>query len=143
MGLCFGGGQLGLGGAALVLGLGTLWGLKYVEKMMRQDARASLILTISRDGPSDEEIRALIAQGQCTVISWGILYTDHGKKREVHGEIQRRVLPNETSPPNYVASLAVNPHVGTIQWRPQGMSDGSAATKSEPKGTPTSLSEPK
>src|ERR1700733_11848534 len=72
MGLCFGGGQLGLGLTALVLGLGTLWGLKYVEKLMRQDVRATLTVTISRDGPSDDEIRALIAQNQCTVISWGI-----------------------------------------------------------------------
>ncbi len=37
MGLCFGGGQWGLGTAALILGLVTLWGLKIVEKAMRQD----------------------------------------------------------------------------------------------------------
>jgi len=35
MGLCFGGGQLGLGIAALTLGLGTVWGLKYAEGMER------------------------------------------------------------------------------------------------------------
>src|ERR1700742_4638563 len=29
MGLCFGGGQLALGSAALLLGIGTLWGLKF------------------------------------------------------------------------------------------------------------------
>src|ERR1700728_428149 len=37
MGLCFGGGQIGLGVAALVVGFGTLWGLKYVEQTIKQD----------------------------------------------------------------------------------------------------------
>src|SRR6185437_15655189 len=34
MGLCFGGGQIGLGAAALALALLTLWGLKAVEERM-------------------------------------------------------------------------------------------------------------
>lgn len=39
MGLCFGGGQIGLGLAALILGVIILGGLKQVEKRIKQDAR--------------------------------------------------------------------------------------------------------
>jgi len=72
MGLCFGGGQLGLGTSALVLGLATLWGLKHMEGAFRQDVRASLTVLTSRTGPSDDELRRTITEGACTIISWGI-----------------------------------------------------------------------
>ena len=44
IGLCFGGGQLRLGLAALALGLAVLWGLKWFEQRTRWDRRAELFL---------------------------------------------------------------------------------------------------
>ena len=143
MGLCFGGGQLGLGVAALILGLGTLWGLKYVESMFRQDVRATLTVVLSKTGPSDDEIRGGIAQSACTIISWGISYMDQGKRRQIRSEIQWRVLPSETRPPAFIAQLAENAHVLGVQWKPQGLPAESESHQSEPKGTPIPISEPR
>ena len=42
MGLCFGGGQIGLGLIALALGLVVLWGLKWVEQHTETNRRARL-----------------------------------------------------------------------------------------------------
>jgi putative Mg2+ transporter-C (MgtC) family protein len=142
MGLCFGGGQLELGTAALILGLGTLWGLKHAENKIRQDARATLTLTISRNGPSEDDIRASIAQSGCTIISWGVAYARHGQSKELHSEIQRRVLPTETRPPDFVARLAQDPAIQEIRWQPQGISRGPESKQPEPKGTPVAQSEP-
>ena len=57
IGLCFGGGQLGVGLAALAIGFVTLSGLKRLESWFHQDHRGTLILRTGVNGPSDEEIR--------------------------------------------------------------------------------------
>ncbi len=143
MGLCFGGGQLLLGITALFLGLGTLWGLKYIENGIRQDVRATLTLAIAKTGPSDDEIRNCIAISGCTIISWGVEYGNRGQLREVNTEIQCRVLPRETRPPDFVSTLAQNPEIQAVKWHPQGISRGAELKRPEPKGTPVALSEPK
>jgi putative Mg2+ transporter-C (MgtC) family protein len=143
MGLCFGGGQIGLGIAALALGFGTLWGLKYVEKAMRQDARGTLALTMLKDGPSDDEIRSAIASDGGLIISWGIAYEDQGQRRELRTDVQRRIKPDDTQPPGFVSQLARNPHIQRIMWRPQGISSGFESQPSQPKGTPIPISGPK
>jgi hypothetical protein len=109
-----------------LLGLGTLWGLKYFENAMRQDARALLIVGILTDGPSDEELRSMIAGSHCKVISWAVMHGNRGAWREVHTEIQRRVGSTETHPPDFVAQLAKNPQIEKIQWQPQGLIIGNS-----------------
>lgn len=143
MGLCFGGGQISLGIAALFLGLGTLWGLKHVEGGFRQDILATLTVVVSRMGPSDDEIRGNITHDACTVISWGISYMDHGEQRQIRTEIQRRVLPSDTKPPAFIARLAENAQVLGIEWKPQGLPAESGSQQSEPKGTSIPISGPK
>jgi putative Mg2+ transporter-C (MgtC) family protein len=136
MGLCFGGGQIGLGLAALGLGWGTLWGLTYVEKHLKQDTLGTLTLLMSRSGPTEEEIRAGIAQSGCVVLSWGVAYTSQDMGREMRAEIQRRALPRDSRPPAFVAQLAENAHIRRIEWRPQGVSAGPASPQPGPFAGP-------
>jgi putative Mg2+ transporter-C (MgtC) family protein len=143
MGLCFGGGQIALGLGAMLLGLGTLWGLKYVEKMMHQDVRGTLTLLVAKAGPTDDELRAQIAGEQCLVIAWGVIYMEHGERRQIRSEIQRRVLPTETKPPDFVAEMVRSIHVETVHWQPQGLPPDHATHSTEPRGTPVAISEPK
>src|SRR5579872_7251906 len=64
LGLCFGGGQIALGLVSLALGMIILWLLKWAEELMHRERRATLILTSSIEGPSDEEVRnSLLAGG--------------------------------------------------------------------------------
>jgi putative Mg2+ transporter-C (MgtC) family protein len=141
MGLCFGGGQLALGIAALFLGWGTLWGLKHVENGIRREVRATLTLVIPKAGPSDDEIRNYIAKSGCTIISWGIEYGSRGQLREVNSEIQCRVLRSETRPPDFVGMLAQNPEIEMVKWQPQGISRNAESKRYQPKGTPAALSD--
>jgi len=63
LGLCFGGGQHGLGLAALGLGVIILWLLKRLEAGIPQERRGVLSLTVEQGGPTDEEIRSIIESG--------------------------------------------------------------------------------
>ncbi|MCW2285330.1 putative Mg2+ transporter-C (MgtC) family protein [Rhodoblastus acidophilus] len=56
LGLCFGAGELQLGGAAAGLGLATVWGLKRVEERLPREHRAVARLTPLSDGKGFEEI---------------------------------------------------------------------------------------
>ncbi|WP_259329404.1 MgtC/SapB family protein [Acetobacter pasteurianus] len=51
IGLCFGGGQIFLGATGTVLGLGVLWGLNFVERKLREDHRAALIVIADTKNP--------------------------------------------------------------------------------------------
>ncbi len=121
--------------AALALGLLTLWGLKYVERIIRQDHRGLLVLTV-RESWGDDAIRARIAASGCNVISWSVHY--RGKLRRVRCEIERRILPDDTRPPSFVAELVAQPDVADVEWCPHGMSQ--TITSSGPHGTPIPIS---
>ncbi|HEY9346717.1 MAG TPA: MgtC/SapB family protein, partial [Inquilinus sp.] len=49
MGLCFGAGELVLGGIAFAIGLVVLWGLKWLEDRVQQERKATLSLTVDLD----------------------------------------------------------------------------------------------
>jgi len=44
IGLCLGGGQIGLGGSATILGMITLWALKWIDRRMPRKHRAMLVI---------------------------------------------------------------------------------------------------
>ena len=138
MGLCFGGGQIGLGIAALFLGLVTLWGLKHIEKRMFQDLRATLTLIIRDDSMTDDQIREKIVGGDCTPLAWGVTYLD-SQRRQVQAEVQHRALHTDTMPPRFVAELAQTKHVESVRWWPQGLSNGRELPP-QPEGTPIPIS---
>lgn len=60
MGLCFGGGQNGLGLAAFGLGFVTLTGLKKIENEMAREQSGTLSVSVSVQGPSQEQIERLL-----------------------------------------------------------------------------------
>jgi len=68
IGLCFGGGQLRLGLAALALGSAVLWGLKWLEQRTKRDRRAELTVVTTPDGPSEKDIRACVAASESSSI---------------------------------------------------------------------------
>jgi putative Mg2+ transporter-C (MgtC) family protein len=73
IGLCLGGGQLGLGLAATALGLVVLWALKWLEAHLGQVRRARLGVVLEEGGPTDDDLRALLAGAGFEVTSWGVV----------------------------------------------------------------------
>lgn len=69
IGLCFGGGQIGLGVAGTVIAIATLWLLKYVESFAVNRRRGTIAVTLSADGPREPALLALLAAHGFTLRS--------------------------------------------------------------------------
>jgi putative Mg2+ transporter-C (MgtC) family protein len=52
IGLCFGGGQLGLGAVSTTLGMFTLWGMQWIDVRIRRDHRALVVIATDPGAPS-------------------------------------------------------------------------------------------
>ena len=63
IGLCFGGGQIGLGVVGAAVGIFVLLILNWVEQLMPRDRQGSLALTSTTEFPTEQEIRASLAAG--------------------------------------------------------------------------------
>ena len=104
--------------------------------------RTMLVLSMMKNGPSEAEVRAAIVQDGCAIIYWGVTYSDHGQRCELHSEIERRTFPDDTQPPGFISQFAQNAAVEKIQWLPKGISMGSGSHQPQPMGTPVAISEP-
>ena len=60
IGLCFGGGQCGLGAAATAIGFFTLWGLKRIEPDLLRARHGTLIVERSANGPDEAALEAML-----------------------------------------------------------------------------------
>ena len=120
LGLCFGGGQFGLGFAALALGIGVLWGLKWVEKRSKQDRRGTLTLTLTDtgEGPTEDEIGARFKATGYQTDLWALTYDDRAHERQLSIEVRWRASPDDPQPPPFLHSLAHQPGVLKLEWKP-------------------------
>jgi putative Mg2+ transporter-C (MgtC) family protein len=119
MGLCFGGGQFGLGLASLGLGLIVLWGLKQVEKVWHQDRRGKLEVTVGANGPDEEMISSMLAQSECRIVSWSVDYSKTIQEVKFSCAVRWRELPSETRPPAFLKTLGGISGVIGFNWHPQ------------------------
>jgi putative Mg2+ transporter-C (MgtC) family protein len=119
LGLCFGGGQHGLGLAALALGIITLWALKRLEGSIPQERRGSLALNIVEGGPEDDEIRTLLVARGIRITSWDVTYKRKGRtiRRLVRCEVQWPTSQNDPQVPELVRQLGVRDGVRVARWR--------------------------
>ena len=88
MGLCFGGGQLGLGVTALVIGLIVLGGLKQFEAGLPQDRQGTLILTIGPGGIADDLACKRILLAGFEIVSLGVTHDNVEQTRELSCEVR-------------------------------------------------------
>jgi putative Mg2+ transporter-C (MgtC) family protein len=124
MGLCFGGGQNGLGVTALVMGLVVLWGLNSFESRLPQDRQATLALTIGADGIGNEEVRSRIRLANFQIVSLGVTHNNVEQCRELSCEVRWRERTHEAREPPLLDELARLPGVSMLKWSPQDAAAG-------------------
>jgi putative Mg2+ transporter-C (MgtC) family protein len=122
LGLCFGGGQHGLGLASLALGMVILGLLKHLESRIPQEERGSLTLSLLENAPSDDEIRTLLESDGTRVSSWDTSFSRAKGvvRRQVHCELNWRRRPNASAVPGFFKQLAEMPGVRSVRWRSEG-----------------------
>lgn len=118
MGLCFGGGQLCLGLAALAIALVVLWLLKPIEKSWKQDRHATLMVEVDRDGPTVREITDAATAAGYKVSSVAVKYETGSVIREMKCEVKWRARAREFLPPPFVAEMANRKGTLRVDWQP-------------------------
>lgn len=120
LGLCFGGGQLGLGVVAAGLGIGVLSGLKWVESLWPQERRATLTLSASADGPAAPEVAALLARSGYRAEARQVAYREGSRARDLAFEVRWRGRSEAPPAPEILDALASRPGVLALAWKPFG-----------------------
>ncbi|MBX3206058.1 MAG: MgtC/SapB family protein [Labilithrix sp.] len=121
IGLCFGGGQLALGAAATAIGLVVLWGFKWLERYIRQDLRAALVVTTTATTPPSDELRRLLEEAGYRVAGEALHYSESA--REIRYDVRWRGHRREVRTPSFVATLATTTGVRGVTWRPEGFGE--------------------
>lgn len=117
MGLCFGGGQMGLGLVTFALGALVLTGLRRLDHGLRREQYALLHLTTERDAPHQEDIRALAQKAGYEVTLASVTYDRQKQQRELEFRLQWRAKPDTSDSPAFLRDLAGDPHVVTAEWK--------------------------
>jgi putative Mg2+ transporter-C (MgtC) family protein len=117
IGLCFGGGQLLLGIAALVLAMLVLTVLRWFDTRKKQDQHATLSLTTDRDEPAKEQIVATVRNAGYKIKTSSVAYNNHIQQRELEFDLEWRVSPEKVDAPPFLRELLNNPHVVTAYWK--------------------------
>lgn len=118
MGLCFGGGQNGLGVTALVIALVVLWGLKRLEAMLPQDCFGTLIVTIDAQDISDQRIRQTICQSGFKIVSFGVTQDNVEQFREISCDVHWHESAGKHREPVFVGEFARMSGVKKLRWTP-------------------------
>lgn len=118
MGLCFGGGQLGLGLAMLAMGVSVLWVLKSVEERLPQDCHAILRLAIDGDAVGEDELRSLLHDAGMRVRSCTVHYDPKQERRALRCELRWRAPGGHSRTPEVIERLAQRDGIVRLDWQP-------------------------
>jgi putative Mg2+ transporter-C (MgtC) family protein len=120
MGLCFGGGQLGLGVAAFALAMLVLWAVKLLEQRLPRDQRATLGLTVTTEGFNEAELRAALRQHGLRPSSWAVTYNTPAGSYKVDCNLYWEAKKIEKATPAFIEQLARRPGVAELCWKVAG-----------------------
>ena len=117
MGLCFGGGQIGLGLASFALGFAILAGLKKLEGEMPRQQSGTLKVNVSSDGPDQDEIEALLKDAGISLQSLSLSYNRWpGGGKEFGWKVQWQGRGEYVSPPPIIQGLSRHPDVRELEF---------------------------
>lgn len=118
MGLCFGGGQIALGLAALALALFILWFLKWAERRIGPERRATLTVAFDTGNAVDQDAVAAFAAEGFTIAGQSVAFTAGGGRCEIRYDIRWRQAGERLPVPDFTGRLARRAGVLELQWQP-------------------------
>jgi putative Mg2+ transporter-C (MgtC) family protein len=118
MGLCFGGGQLGLGLTAMALALFILWCLKWIEKRAERERRAELRIAVETGAAVEQQILPRLAASGFSVNPRRIFFQSGEQICAMRYDVTWRAAQPARTAPELVRELARAPGVLRLDWRP-------------------------
>lgn len=118
MGLCFGGGQIGLGLGTLVLGLVILIGLKHLEKRMMRTHQATLTLVAGQKAARETEINETVIAAGYKIISSSVTLGESAAFREMSYEVRWAASEDDMGQPlDFLKELGTRFGLAKVDWR--------------------------
>jgi hypothetical protein len=84
---------------------------------MAQDRRATLILSVQQNGPTEQVIRTRLQDAGIRVLSCAVTYMQTAHVRKMRCELQWRTPPADLQTPDVVKQLAELPGVDRLKWQ--------------------------
>jgi putative Mg2+ transporter-C (MgtC) family protein len=117
MGLCFGGGQIGLGLAAFGLCFVILAGLKKFENVMLKEQSAKLSVAVDEQGEEKKELEELLSRSGIQHETSGI-YSDAAGHRVITWNLHWQNKGHRNDPPAVIQELSNRREVQRLDFRP-------------------------
>jgi putative Mg2+ transporter-C (MgtC) family protein len=117
MGLCFGGGQLGLGLAALGLAAFVLWCLKWVEQLIGIPRCARLTIAFDATSAIETDAADALARAGYQVAALSRSYGTGEDGCEIRYEIRWHERGRNRPNPDIVTALAGHAGVRRLEWQ--------------------------
>jgi len=114
IGLCFGGGQIGLGLVATLMGAAILWWLEYAEVRMRQERLGMLHLVVRHEPGQRHELDRSSPAFGLRVVSWA---EGSGSEVRISCEIRWQARQGESGMPEFARQIAERSDVVEFQWQ--------------------------
>ena len=116
LGLCFGGGEIGLGLVSLALGIVVLWGLERIETRIPRERTSSLTVNLDKNGPDEGRFLAIIDGAGFRVVDLGMSYDRLREERIYECKILWRSHRREVVYPPFLEDLTREPGVSSFRW---------------------------
>jgi putative Mg2+ transporter-C (MgtC) family protein len=122
-GLCLGGGQLILGSVAAVLGYLVLTVLRWVENLLNEEQRGSLVILIAAQSLSLEELWARLEADKLRVKSVSTIWQAEKNRRRIECDLRWPSSHGVVIVPQAIWELEQLPGVMELEWHPGTMPD--------------------
>jgi len=119
MGLCFGAGELILGGIAFAMALVVLWALKRLEDRVRQERKATLTLTVDLDRFDAAGVEPGLRGAGFRIATSTVTHRPDTRSRTMCYELRWMGYPHDTAVPAAVEALFAAPGVQEGIWSAQ------------------------
>lgn len=118
VGLCLGGGQLGLGATATCIGFLVLWALRFAENHLETHQRGVVTVVSNGEDISAQTLSGLLSSKQMHILSISALY-DSECRNEFRFEV-RQQRSNPTDVPEAIKRLRQLQGVVSCEWSVSG-----------------------
>ena len=117
VGLCFGGGQIGLGLAGTVIGVVALRTLKWIEAVVPIERSATITIALDAAGPTEGDLRGKLREAGLHVIASRLSLENSCQQRELAFDVNLTGYLSDSESPALIRALATHSGVTRVQWQ--------------------------
>lgn len=118
IGLCFGGGQISLGIAALAPAVVVVSALRWLDRRIKQDHQATPSLTTGRNEPTNQEIYSAVRKAGYKIKASSVSYSNQFLQRDIEFTAQWRASQQVDELPRCIQDLMKDSRAWAARWKP-------------------------